>query len=191
MKLSEIIEEIDLLVPNAFSVDRKLRWINQAQRQLFHDYPTFLTKKEIPLSQGNNTFPLPADCQQSRIETLLIGEWEYVFKEVEERTEHRTFTVTDNQVLVYPVPSENVTVYLYYKPTPIDLKEADLNSVPVFPEDFQELLVFGGAYRVAQRIQDYALSTELEVRFQNLSREAVKRITKPKRKTTVIQRGWY
>lgn len=190
MKLNEIMEEIDLLVPNAFDEGRKLRWINQAQRQLYHDYPTLVTKKEIPLSAGQKTFSLPADCQQPRIETLLVGEWEYVYEEIEEHPEYRTFTIIDNQVNIYPIPSQSTTVNLYYKPTAVDLTVAELDSVPSFPEDFHELLVFGGAYRVAQRIQDYKLSAELEGRYQVLAREAAKRVTKPKRKTTVIQRGW-
>lgn len=190
MKLNEILEEIDLLAPNAFDEARKLRWVNQAQRQLYHDYPTMNTKKEIPLIPGQTSFPLPSDCQQPRIEALLIGEWEYTYEEIEERPEQRTFTVIDNQVNLYPAPTQNTTANLYYKPTAVDLTIAELDSVPVFPEDFHELLVYGGAFRAAHRVQDYKLAGELEGRYHLLAKEAAKRIMKPKRKITVIQRSW-
>lgn len=190
MKLKEILEEIDLLAPNAFSLDHKINWINQSQRQLIHDYPTFLTKKEIPLTRGVKSFPLPVDCQQARIELLLVGQWEYDYEEIEELPEYRTYTVFDNQVNFHPTLTDDTTVVLYYKPTPVDLTIADLENTPAFPADFHELLSFGGAYRAAQRTQDFKLAAELEVRYQGMAREAAKRITKPKRKTTVIQRGW-
>lgn len=190
MILEEILEDIDLLVPNAFAADRKIRWINQAQRQLYHDYPMIVTKKDISLSPGVDTYPMPADCQQSRIETFLVGDYEYIYEEVSERPEYRTYTVIDGQMKVFPVPNQPGTATIYYKPNPVDLTENDTQAVPAFPEDFHELLVYGGAYRVAQRAQDYKLVAELEVRYQNLAREAARRLTKPKRKNTVIQRGW-
>lgn len=190
MNLSDILEDIDLLAPNAFAAKKKINWVNQSQRQLYHDYPMLVTKQEIVLTPGNDTYPIPADCQQAKIETFLVGDFEYVYEEVSERPEYRTYTIIDGQFKIFPVPNQEGKAVLYYKPTPVDLTENDLEGVPAFPEDFQELLVFGGAYRVAQRNQDYKLATELELRYQSLAREAAKRLTKPKRKNTVIQRGW-
>lgn len=190
MKLSEIIEDIDLLVPNAFSIDKKIGWINQAQRQLFHDYPTFIVKKEIPVTMGNGTYAIPADCQQSNIEIVLVGNTEYIYSEVKERPEYRSFTVLEGNMVLYPIPQTDGTMTLYYKPTPVDLTVNDMANKPVIPEDFHELLVYGSGFRIAQRTQDFKLSAELEVRYQNLAREAAKRNTKPQKKTTAIHRGW-
>lgn len=189
MKLIEIIEDIDLLVPNAFSYAKKIGWINQAQRQLFHDYPNFIAKKEIPVIMGQTEYALPLDCQQSNIEVVMVDGFEYIYSEVKERPEYRSYTLLDG-LIIHPVPSTAGTLTIYYKPTPVDLTSADTEKPPVIPEDFHELLVYGCGFRVAQRTQDYKIATELEVRYQNLAREAAKRNTKPKRKTTVIHRGW-
>lgn len=190
MRLSEIIEDIDLLVPNAFSITKKIGWINQAQRQLFHDYQTINIKKEFPITRGNAVYPLPADCQQAKIEILMVDGYEYIYSEAKERPEYRSYTILDGDIVLNPIPQNDGSFSLYYRPTPVDMTINDLESVPVIPEDFHELLVYGCGYRVAQRTQDFKVTAEIEFRYQSLAREAAKRNTKPKRKTTAIHRGW-
>lgn len=187
MKLSEILEDADLLAPNAFSIDQKLRMANQTQRQLFYDYPLGDSVQNINIVSGQDTYTFP--CEQQDIKSLVVGDFEYSQSSMP-LEKRRSFGILDGNIVIYPMPTANTTAKLYYQKTLTDLTPADLNTVPPFPVDFHELLVLGIAYRLAQRVQDYKLAGELEVRFKNLAVDAASKITKPVAKRVRILRSW-
>jgi hypothetical protein len=190
MKLRDILDDIDLLAPNAFSAEQKVNWVNQTQRQLYRDYPIWNTVFRFPVKEGKADYLMPSDCLQDRIEGLFIGDYEFIYSAPKERPSYRTYTITDGRIMVHPVPGEEKEARLYYEPSIKDLSAGNLEGVPSFPEDYHELLVLGGAYRSAQRMQDFKLASEIEVRFSRLAQEAQRNIVKPKPKKTSVVRGW-
>lgn len=76
-----------------------------------------------------------------------------------------------------------------FKSAPQDIQEGQLTYVPRFPIEYHELFVFGIAKRMAERAQDFKLASELEARYQNLLREAIK-YTAPKLTKVTKTRGW-
>jgi hypothetical protein len=72
---------------------------------------------------------------------------------------------------------------------PPDLKADQLTFVPRLPAEYHELLSLGAAKRIAERVQDFKLAEQLEVRYQNLLLDA-KKYTAPKLKSIVRSRAW-
>lgn len=73
--------------------------------------------------------------------------------------------------------------------SPPDIREDQLTYVPRFPQDYHELLSFGVAKRMAERVQDFKIAGELEVRYQALLKDAIK-FTTPKIKSVTRTRQW-
>lgn len=190
MKLSEILEDADLLAPNSFSIAQKVKWLNQTQRQLYRDYPLWNKVYSFSVTGGKSVYPIPSDCQQDGIEAVVIGQSEYAYAGLVGSTEYRNYSLVDEKLNLYPIPNDSAQGKVYYRPSPVDLTSSDLEAVPSFPEDYHEILSLGIAYRMAARIQDYKLSTEIEARFRNLANEARLNLVAPKPKRITVARRW-
>lgn len=76
-----------------------------------------------------------------------------------------------------------------YSSPPSDIREEQLTFVPRLYPDYHELLSFGIAKRMAERVQDFTLAGEIEARYRQLLQEAEKNTT-PKIKKVTIKRNW-
>lgn len=76
-----------------------------------------------------------------------------------------------------------------FSTAPQDVREGQFTFVPRFPLEYHELLVFGIAKRMAERVQNFDLAQQLEVRYQNLLLDA-RTFTVPKVKKVTISRNW-
>lgn len=187
MKLSEIVEDADLLVPNAFTREQKIRMANQAQRQLFRDYPLNSTVFTFSVKAGVDTYSIPANCLQENIADVLVNGQNYPFTTP---GSSKGYQIVNDKLILAPSPYQDMTGKIYYKAALPDLTVNEWNDTPDFPEDYHELLVLGIANRIAERTQDYKQAAELDGRFRRLAIEALTKMTKPKAKRTRISRGW-
>lgn len=193
MILSEILEQIDILVPNSLPTSIKVAWINQVQRQMFRDYP--LPDKIFAFTTEADTagYSFPADCPIDRVQHLVIDEIEYPYVSISEPTNHhdRYWTSVDGRLLIYPTPTEALTAVLFYRQRPADLSETSLTAEPDFPEDFHEMLVVGCAARVAKvSPETLPLVSMYETDFLRLADRADRQITKYRPKSVRVVRTW-
>lgn len=173
MTLDEILQDVDLKVPgNGIENKIKVMWINQVQRILYRDYPLpeavykFQTLVDEPL------YPLPTDCAEDRINTLLVNNVEYDYLSDNEDAKERFWSTLAGNLFLYPTPTEVVDVLIYYGPRPVDLSETRLTEVPTFPEDYHKLLVLGCAIECAKAIDDVAKANNLTQDYMELAAKA-------------------
>lgn len=84
-----------------------------------------------------------------------------------------------NTIHVYPKPNQAHTVTLRYKKRPTELaSDAD---VPTVPQEFEELMVIGAAFRVYEIQDNYVQASYLKQRFDEM---ALKFVQKYARKQT-------
>jgi UDP-N-acetyl-D-mannosaminuronic acid transferase (WecB/TagA/CpsF family) len=82
MNLQEIIEDADLLVPNSFPITRKVRWVNQIQRQLYREVPDSFSS--IPQDLRDDQMTAVPRFAQEYHELFVIG----AAKRIAERTQN-------------------------------------------------------------------------------------------------------
>ena len=56
MNVQEILEDADLLVPNAFTESQKIRWLNQVQTQIYNDIKTEAMEPPAPITEDYPEF---------------------------------------------------------------------------------------------------------------------------------------
>lgn len=149
MKLSEILEQVDVLVPNSINTNTKVSWINHVQNQLYRDYPLSQAVNLFNLKKGQSLYVLPSDCPEDRIEEVVINDDHYPFVTGGE-ADGRFCAIVAGTLLVHPTPTELGIAFLFYKQRPTQLSASKMDEETNFPVDFQELLVLGCASRVAK-----------------------------------------
>jgi hypothetical protein len=190
MLLKEILEDADLLVNNALSQDQKIRYFNQVQRALFRDYPLKEEAYYFVAVPGIALYDLPPDCDEDFVISIYLDGMEYTYQTPNDPASGTVYTFTNGKLFIQPTPNKQVDGYIYYKSKPIDVSLTDLDKEPAFLKDFHQLYVLGLAAKFALIGKDYKTADELEVRFQNLARDAMTKMGRIKLKKTRIVRGW-
>lgn len=193
MKLHEIIETVDTLVSNSILPETKVTWLNQIQNQLFRDYPMPEAVSPFVLNDGQQFYPLPADCPQDRISEVVVDNKRYPFiPRLDSEYQMDAFcTFVSGTLMIYPNPTKQELGFIYYKPRPVQMTVEMMEDEPTFPSDFHELLVFGVASRVAKSdANTLGQSQVFDNDYRILAEKAdlVLRGAKPNKVT--ITRGW-
>jgi hypothetical protein len=194
LKLSEILFQVDAMVPNALQDSIKIGWINQIQNELYRDYPVMENVFKFTTVVGEGAYTLPKNIPPDRIQYIMIGKTQYPYAALtDEETIYTHFwtTIISGDIMLYPVPVAPEEAVIYYRPRPNQLAASRPDEEPTFPEDFQELLILGCAARVARvNPETLTLAGIYDLDFQRLADKADRVLTKPKQKTTTIARPW-
>lgn len=194
MKLFEMIETVDTLVPNTIPTDRKIIWINQIQRQLFRDYPLPESVQVFVVKMGQQLYVLPDDCPEDRITTLVIDNRSYEFADhtlTSDVTPDRFYNVVSGTLMIYPNPTAETSGMLYYNARPAELTSDMMDQEPTFPKDFHEILVFGCASRVAKSHEStMGQAAIFDGDYRMLAEKADLVLRKHKQKKAVSVRAW-
>lgn len=171
MKLSEILDQVDTLVPNALAVSLKVAWINQVQNQLYRDYDLPDQVSSLAVTAGRANYDLPANCAEDRILRIDVNGEKLPFSTMFNADDDSTYwTIIDRQLVINPKPKKDVAGRIVYRPRPTPLSETDLDMEPSFPSDYQELLVLGCAVRAAKVTPDMQNMIQLlETEFNQLA----------------------
>lgn len=172
MTLAEILQEVDIRVPNTVSRDTKVRWVNQIQKRLYRVFrypPAYHEFQTVPQQAD---YPLPADCAEDQIlDVLYDGKPIPHFAPGHRIPRQYAWTIYNGQLRIEPTPIAEDTVTIIYFPKYQDLV-ADTDT-PQFPEEFHELLVVGCAARVAQASGESQLASALSNEFTAMVSEAM------------------
>lgn len=192
MNINEILEQIDVLVPNDLPPHIKLGFLNQVQNQLYRDYPFADSVMTFNITKGNQFYPMPSNCVDDRAKNLTIDGDEILyyplFTPVSTDDTAEYWSIVQGSIFVNPVPTGSALAYFYYEKSPKQLTVADiaLATVPDLPADFHELYVLGGCSRVAKASpQTIPLVSMYEADFIRLADKADLKLTK-KRQTRVL-----
>lgn len=190
MLLKEILLDANLLVPNSISDTIKVSWLNEIQKQLYRDFGYPNTTHRFLAEIGKNIYPLPGNCSRERITSVIIGEFEYDYRTVDQDITEHCWTLINGDLFIFPTPSREQDAFLNYRPAPrkmrVDMQEVE----PEYPSDFHEVLVYGIAARIARSLQDTNKGIELKMIADELHEKAQKELRPARNKTTQMNRTW-
>lgn len=176
MIVAEIIESVDIQVPNSIPVKEKIKWINQIHNQLYRDYPFPDTIMTFNTLIGQQFYPLPSNCVEGRIISLIIDgiEVEYVPAASEPTNDTDVYwSIVDNAIFLNSKPTKVSICYLNYRKSPQQLTVTDMAVEPDLPLDFHELYVLGCCVRVARTSKEtLELVPGYEMAFSRLEEKA-------------------
>jgi hypothetical protein len=190
MKLHEILENVDMLVYNSISAKKKVEWLNQVQRQSYRDFGFPDVSYAFISEPGINFYQLPDNCSRERITSVIVDENEYTYHSVDDDVNSNAWSIVEERLWIYPTPTGSVTMFLNYRPRPDDMQVNMMDVEPKFPVDFQEILVYGIAARVARASQDAAKAAEMEMQYEILHDKAKKALRPARQKTVKQTRNW-
>jgi hypothetical protein len=188
--LSDLVSRVQNRIKDTgFSSTQIKQFIDETQNDVFNEYrlPFMQATQNYTLSAGvadiTNGSGLPTNFVQAIDLYITSAGLEAVlpFKDIAEvdrsYTDPADTTVNPSgipqfaykygeNIYVYPAPASDYTVTLRYYKRPTELS-ADAD-VPEIPEEFKELLVVGGAYRVFQVKDNYDKAAILENKYMEL-----------------------
>lgn len=192
MNLGQILEEAKLLVPPSADIndDQLVQRINQVQRKLFRELSlpdkTYRTKT----TSASPFYDLPLDCTEDRIKTVLVDNQSYEKVSNQDEAPERFCTVAMNMLYLFPNPSNEVDLLIYYKPRYHDLSTSNTSDEPDLPEDYHELLVFGCAQWIASTQRDVDMVNNMQAEFDDLLKEAKAYFRQFSPKRVLIKEVW-
>lgn len=162
----QILDDINLRYRNTFTVDQKLVWMNETQRELFE----IIELDSVPFSfstvAANYLYPIPDGVEKDRIKVMTIqinGNDDFVeipFIENDNRQygPYASYWYTileDNFYLNVPggVIGDRL-VYIYLDQEPETINTNRLGVDPAVPQRFQEMLKLGVLKRIAAARKD-------------------------------------
>jgi hypothetical protein len=93
LNVQQILEDADLLAPNAFSIEQKVKWMNQVQMQAYRELDTIFSSRPPDIKVDNLTFIPWLPVEYHELYSLGIG------KRIAERTQD--FNLADQLDLRY------------------------------------------------------------------------------------------
>lgn len=154
MTLLDILNEIDVRMPNTFGIEQKIKWLDIAQTKLYktigkkHTY-TFVTVANQEL------YTLPDNIAVENISELWIADSTSVTSNYNKYTysaERYVFNTGNiyyrsdydglNQIGLYPSPTvATLKCKIIYRSIPEKIDGSNLLKIPDIEEDFHEMLI--------------------------------------------------
>jgi hypothetical protein len=188
MILKDIFEDADLYMPNALSTKHKVRYFNQIQKALYRDFPPVVSSEIFVTEPGLASYSI--SIQPAHVLNVYIEGKEYQLKSLDDPKQKAGYFFMNGELTFHPTPDAQKEGTIFYKAEPTDVTESDLESEPTFLKDYPEIFVLGIAQKMALMLGKYKEAGELEVRFQNLVRDASLKTQKGKLKKIRLTRSW-
>lgn len=167
--VAEIIQDVDERMPNRFSVETKIRWINSFQRRIFRklDIPavySFKTQANVAI------YPLPESCDIDLIEEVVYDDVHIPYKSLQEEAVGTFYYSVAGQIGIYPTPTEaNKLVTIFYKKRPKKLSVDNIDEeIPELHEDYHELIKLYLFITIAKSREDAELANAYTYDFNEL-----------------------
>jgi hypothetical protein len=188
--LSDLVSRVQSRIKDTgFSSTQIKQFIDDTQNDVFNEYrlPFMQTTQNYTLTAGvadiTNGVGLPTNFVQAldivitttgleqRIPFVDISQVDWENPDPADTTAHASNIPQyaykyGESIFVYPAPADAYTLTLRYYKRPDEL--VDDADVPEIPQEFRELLVVGGAYRVFQVKDNYDKAAILENKYMEL-----------------------
>lgn len=170
MKISEIIGEANILVPNEVDNVDKVIWLNSLQHDFFNvvKIPKLVTFLPI---KGQSQYSVGSDVREKNIDLVMVGVIKY-HKLIPETTNPLQntyfFTESDKKLNLYPSPyQDGLTGFLRYNQISTTVfVSTDLTKIPDIPEEYQWTLIPGLASFIANTQDDAIKASNYEQQYK-------------------------
>lgn len=188
--VQEIVDKINLKYPNGATNDQLVDMIDTWQKRIFRKYRV----------QTSETFDIIADTYEYNVGIkprlifdVLVDEISYPKKQLTGRTTDSSqyHYFIDNYLGIYPTPTEDGTLTVYYYTTPTTLTSSDMSAVPELDADFHDMLVYGPCKELAENDQRYDLANGFMSQYAELEDELAEVFqVMPEVETVLVESGW-
>lgn len=185
LKLSDIITEADIRVPNSLSPVDKVTFLNEVNQEFFSVVKipmAFLFSAEA----GTAVYTAPINVRGKNIDLVIVGTSQYMSLQYDDLVPGRSFWVFDdiaNTLTLTPAPiSAGQGVARYYQMPVTTFLSTNLTANPDAPSEYHHIYVLGLSAKIAKAIPDVPLGnnyqneyeTQLQIAMQNYVRRAGK-----------------
>jgi hypothetical protein len=151
--IGQLLTDIDIRVPNVFTTDQKIEWINEIQREIFK-YMALIDTTFVTTVIDTFRYLLPSDIRVDLIKSVEVSSdliitadtsfTPYTFKGFNEEFDGTNyFDALENYIGLYPVPvATGYKIQILYEKRPIALSSSNLSQVPELTEDYHNLLKY-------------------------------------------------
>lgn len=192
MTLHQIIEQIDINVPNSLPTSVKIGFVNRIIEEYYRDHPTPDAIYPFITVPNQEFYVLPSNCPEDRVTTIVVNEVPYKYRDIRQPGFRFSWSIMAEQVQIVPTPTMALDGFIYFRPRPDGMIEDDMSIVPGFAYDYQEMLVYGGSQRAAAVLvkPDYEKVTYYERQFEKVREIADRKLKKPSQKRIAKYRCW-
>lgn len=196
MNLLQILEQIDLRVPNSQTPASKVLLLNEAQKQWFRDFKIPDEVQTFNTVAGLSFYPLPSASMA--YDTIKPGAFTvdgepYPYRLPGDEADGPFWSIIQGQLFLYPEPAGVATVYILHTPRYVDLSETDLAVAPSFPSDYHMLYVYAGCMGAAElepNETNTVLRNTYQLKFDELYQKARDHLNRSPRPRFIRPRGY-
>jgi hypothetical protein len=188
--VQEIADKIDRKYPNAATDAQVVDLIDTWQKRIFRKY-RIPTSAEYEILA--DTFAYNLGIKPRLIFDVLVDGISYAKKSLVGRStsDSNYYTFIDNYIRIYPTPTEDGTLTVYYYDTPATLSSSSMGTTPDLDEDFHDLLVYGPCKELAEDDQRYDVATGFAIQYTDLETELAEVFQiLPEPETVQMESGW-
>ncbi len=180
MKLSDVLFDVDMLIPNSILLDVKLRWVSQLRRQVYRELPFDEAVYPFTTEIGVALLEPPNDCPSDTITNITINEQLYTKVQRNDRNLPAYYwMVVAGGLLISPTPTEEQSGFIYYKATPPDLTADDLDEELDFSADYHDgLFVNCCLSKVAKAAGELKAASDYDLEMQKTIRKMKRDMTR-------------
>lgn len=169
MDIKTIIDEADIRVPNAFSIDQKVDWLNEVNNEFF-DIVKIPKVHSMATDGVVKDFTVPTDMREKNIRKVVVGSTFYRSMIYENVTTSFNYYILDevtNKLALEPKPPVSKLIVIYDKIATNPFLATNTAAEPEAPKEYHWLFILGLCVRIAKAMNDAGLANNYENDFKN------------------------
>lgn len=171
MNIQEIIDEADIRVPNAFSVNQKVDWLNEVNNEFFDIVKIPKVFNYTIPATPPATITAPTDMREKNIRKIVNGSTFYrsmIYENITTSFNYYTLDDTTNALTLEPMAKANSKlIVIYDKISTNPFVVTTMTAEPEAPKEYHWLYILGLAVRIAKAMNDAGLANNYENDFKN------------------------
>lgn len=182
LTIQQIINEADLLVPNAYQTADKIPWLNKVNQEFFEIV-------KIPQSSVFTTvaaqasYVLPNDVRDNNIDKARVGLINYLslnYEDVKPAQNFFTFNESDHKITFDPVPyaADLRAIVRYYRIATSTYVSGTLTANPDAPAEYHWIYVLGLCEKIANANNDTGKSNNYGSEYRSALAAAAQNYSK-------------
>jgi hypothetical protein len=170
MKLSEIIAEADVRVPNSFTDAQKVMWLNEINNEFF-DVVKIPRTATFSTTAGTATYVLANGIRAKNINKVHVGNGIYgsfLYGNVPPGQNYHLFDDTNSTLTLAPAPTVAALqgIVKYYQVATTSFVSTALTVTPDAPAEYHWVYILGLCERIAKTIPDVSLANNYAADYQ-------------------------
>lgn len=164
MRVQELLDDIQILIPHSVPTRTIIRWLNEKQDELFRILPLKNSNTIFTIVDRDSQFGLPADCTPEQVDSVTINNCPaYRIEPKDDLCDvYNAFMIMNDNLFVHTKQRTPALGILYYKMRPRHYKECHLEDKIDYPPDHVSYMLYSLVEKVARTNQDFEMAAVYE-----------------------------